>query len=114
VLFAQLLDDHPAVIKWSRPDIAIRYMTENKKYRHYIPDFLITLNDSSIILLEIKSGYKKYRSNLDAKIAAAKVFCAKKGWQYVLLECDHVFNEESLDTIIKFHGNKGVYWHLAC
>lgn len=98
------LDSSPEVVEWSSEEIIIPYRSpKDNKIHRYFPDFWVKLNTGHIYIVEIKPFYqtvppvpkkKKTKSALNeamtygvnlAKWAAAEVFCAKKGWQFVKL-----------------------------
>jgi hypothetical protein len=113
------LDEHPDVLKWASEEMTIQYHDPvKKKNRRYFPDFVIKRRGANgkieVIMIEVKpksqsqppvlkegkKPTKRYYAGLatwmtnEAKWAAAKAFCAKKGWIF------QVMNERDLG--IKF------------
>ena len=119
-IFCQWADHNDAVIQWASEPIAIPYMDKTKKdnkglpkKRHYYPDFLLKIRNSSgveeIWLVEIKPkketmppkpSSRKKKSTLiqenntwmvnEAKWKSAISYCQKRGWRFKILTEDHL------------------------
>ena len=96
----KILDLDVTVIKWTkRHGIKIPYFKEYKHY--YVPDFLITYENSNQVLEEVK-GYDESKKE---KILALKKYCKKNSIGYNIIQQD-----ELNELCIKFF-NKAV-WKL--
>lgn len=83
------LDADEEVICWSRCRNRIPYVSPEGQRRHYNPDLIVTLADGSIVIEEIKPSSLVGTEINQAKIAAAKLFCAERGWGFrVTTEAD--------------------------
>ena len=112
--FFKFLDTNPNVIKWGSENVAIPYVSPlDRKVHHYYIDNVVIIKESNNqlgkYLIEIKpknqtrapiqSGRKKQTTILyeqlmwaknNAKWEAAKQFCAKKKWQFLILTEDEL------------------------
>lgn len=77
----RLLDMSDNVVEWTKNHtIRIPYLYNNNIH-HYVPDFLIKMADSRIILEEVK-GYIKDKVVFDLKCIAAKKYCQDNNIEY--------------------------------
>ena len=106
------LDENTAILEWSSEELAIPYIcpTDNRRHR-YFPDFIVkvaTKNGIQTMILEVKpkketrEPVKKKRATKQyitevmtwgknsAKWAAAREYCADRGWQFMLITEDHL------------------------
>ena len=107
----QMLDQSKNVQKWGSEKLIINYISPFDKSKHrYYPDFVVVLNDNSKYIIEIKpknqtkppknSRNKKpqtllyeqtmYYLNV-AKWSAAKKYCDRNGYKFLLLDESHLF-----------------------
>ena len=72
------LEENDNVISYKASPLRIRYMFENRKH-NYIPDILVTYNDSHKELIEIKpmSILKRKDEQLMLKLEALRLYCFK-------------------------------------
>ncbi len=78
------LDASPLVKSWTKDHgIRIPYK-ERKRRRHYIPDFLVVLNDGRKRLEETK-GYVFSKMNFARKNLAANSYCLFRGMEFRLI-----------------------------
>lgn len=109
-------DSNPQIIRWCSEEIVIPYQcpTDNKMHR-YFPDALITvksnkdgLDEIKTYLVEIKPKrqtiepkMRKHKSKQyltevltwgknSAKWAAAKQYCAQRGYEFIIITEDHL------------------------
>jgi hypothetical protein len=110
--FMRRCDDTPGIVKWSSEEIVIPYVkpTDGQVHR-YFPDFRIDVKTTAgpihTSIIEIKpraqcrapKARKKTRKFLkevmtyeinEAKWAAARQFCALRGWSFVVLDEYHL------------------------
>lgn len=111
------LDENPSVIEWKSEEIPIPYISpvDNRRHR-YFPDFIVKVrkSDGSIqtLMLEVKpkaqtrepkiqkKRTRKYLTEVttwginQAKWAAAREFCADRGWNFKILTEDHIFGDK--------------------
>lgn len=85
----QILDNDEKVISYQEEPCRISYYYETYK-RYYIPDILITYNDGTQKLIEIKPSYFLEAKVNKAKFTAAKEYCEKRNWIF------EVWTESSL------------------
>lgn len=101
------LDENTAVIEWSSEELAIPYIcpTDNRRHR-YFPDFIVkaaTKDGVQTMILEVKpkketrepkkrkKATRQYITEVmtwgknQAKWAAAREYCADRGWQFQLI-----------------------------
>ena len=79
-----ILDTLDLVKTFKYEPVRIPYL-HKKKSRTYLPDFLIKLKSGTIILLEVCAPYTLVKwATRESKAIAAKKFCAKKGWKYLV------------------------------
>jgi hypothetical protein len=103
--YMNYLDDHPNIAKWTSEGLIIPYESPVDRNMHrYFTDFVVqTLNPRETYVIEIKPkskmvppkvpkrqtrGYLRevmdYAVN-EAKWEAARAFCKKKGWKFLVL-----------------------------
>lgn len=106
--FMRYCDLHEAIIGWSSEEIIVPYRDPSRgnKLHRYFPDFLIKKQEGDrikSIMIEIKPSSQlkppirksrvtkryitesyEYARN-EAKFAAARVYCEKRGWQFTVL-----------------------------
>jgi hypothetical protein len=76
-----LLDESSSVLSFQYEPLGVPYEW-NGKPRFTIPDFLVTMTDGSIVMVEIKpKGYRNKPKEL-AKADACSRFCTLSGWKY--------------------------------
>lgn len=102
------LDDNPAIIEWGSEELSIPYIcpTDNRPHR-YFPDFVVKVRTKDglvqTMILEVKPKKetiepkkkkkitKQYITEVmtwgknSAKWAAAREYCADRGWQFMLI-----------------------------
>ena len=106
------LDENTAVIEWSSEELAIPYIcpTDNRRHR-YFPDFIVkaaTKDGVQTMILEVKpkketrepkkrkKATRQYITEVmtwgknQAKWAAAREYCADRGWVFKLITEDHL------------------------
>jgi hypothetical protein len=110
LIVMQHFDHHPDVITWSSEECIIPYISpvDNRRHR-YFPDFVVKLRDKDgqikVIMIEVKpagqvaepkkpkssASNRRYLTEVktwsvnQAKWAAAREFCADKGWQFIIV-----------------------------
>jgi len=88
--YFQYLELNEDVKEYEYESFKIPYLSNKKtgKYRSYIPDFLVTFNDGSKIIVEIKP--KRFLSKLQVKkkISAAKEYALKNSLEFKVLTED--------------------------
>lgn len=101
-------DQHPQIIKWGSEEVVIpyRYRIDGKVHRYFVDVFMVVQNKDGSqqkILIEVKphaqtlppkkpqritesytEAAKTYVKNQD-KWAAAREFCERRGWKFVIL-----------------------------
>lgn len=78
------LDAHPKVREWTRSHgIRIPYH-QGGKIHHYQPDILVTMEDGTVYLEEVK-GRVFDTVKFVSKNLAARLFCESKGWKFRLV-----------------------------
>jgi len=109
-------DTMSSILAWNSEEIVIPYLSpKDGKYHRYFIDFMIITQDDSkpngkkVTLIEVKpkaqtrppkkQGKKKsrylheavtYEVNI-AKWQYAKMYCEKKGWDFLIMTEDHIF-----------------------
>ena len=104
-------DQNPSVIGWSSEEVAVPYKSPvDERWHRYFPDFMVRTRDRDgklqTRMIEVKphsqtiqppphsSGQKLTRKYLNevvqytinsSKWAAAREYCADRGWQFVVL-----------------------------
>jgi len=78
---AQLLDEDSAVASFQYEPLGVPYVWEGKK-RHTLPDFLVTMTDDSMVMIDVKPRGYTYNDKERAKAAACSVYCEQRGWRY--------------------------------
>lgn len=109
--FFRYVDTHPDIVWWQSEEVVVPYVSpiDGKKHR-YFPDVIVHKRDGSTVMIEIKpynqtlppdprkknatpSGrlsrryineVKTYGIN-DAKWKAARAFCKKRGWHFIIM-----------------------------
>lgn len=64
--------------------LRIPYEFEGKKHK-YLPDFMVSFNDGSRSIVEIKSSYFQTFANWEAKLSALRVYSVEVGVSYFVL-----------------------------
>ena len=106
--FCDWCETNSNVKSWKSESVEIKYFDSNDKKEHrYYPDFLIQLQDDTIILIEVKpesqirepkkpkrmtakakrnylNAFETYRKNM-LKFNAAVKYCAKRGWVFKII-----------------------------
>jgi hypothetical protein len=118
----QYLDKHQDVIQWSSEEVIIPYVSpiDNRKHRYFMDFWVHKRNRDGTIetcLIEVKpkkqtippkahTKGKPSKSFLNevktwgvnqAKWAAARIYCASRGWKF------YIFNEDDINVIGKFN-----------
>ncbi len=75
--------------------LAIQYIDpETNAIRSYYPDFITTLDDGTIQIIEVKGDNKIDDSVVQAKAAAAREMALESQMQYVMLPSTRIINEK--------------------
>jgi hypothetical protein len=112
-------DETPGILKWSSEEVVIPYISPLDGQRHrYFPDVYLESRAANgkmkCLIIEIKPKSqanwpttvratqkrrtRKYLKEAmtyavnQAKWAAATKFCASRGWQFMVMTEDHLFN----------------------
>lgn len=97
--FIKILESDSNVICLHKVPFIPYYNPVESRFRDYYPDFLIELSDKSIILVELKPDYQVSDKVVKAKAKAAKEYCKKLGYKYIILtELDLYKNPKSLEV----------------
>ena len=80
--YAKLLDADETVTTWKYEPFAIPYEHDGET-KQYLPDFLVSYDDESKELVEVKPDRLTYTSINEAKRKAAIALCEVAGWTYV-------------------------------
>lgn len=98
-------DSSDSVVQWASEELAIPYYDPVKRRpRRYFPDFLVRKKDGKTLMVEVKpakqsappvhrKGKKRQAiineeltwANNKAKWEAARQYCARNGWEFVVL-----------------------------
>jgi hypothetical protein len=92
----EILDSMESVASYQDQPFTISYEYNGQPFT-YIPDILVYLTDGSIKLLEVKPAERLSSPRVQAKHAAAEVFCIKKGWAFMVLTEVDLFRNERID-----------------
>jgi hypothetical protein len=81
------LDEDPRVSSWSYEPFFIEYVSNKstKKVRKYYPDFFVTMDDGSNVIVEIKQKRKLDQATVKKKAEAAERWCSEHGATYKIL-----------------------------
>ena len=80
------LESDDAVAKWTKNHgIRIPYFTEDRKFKTYIPDFLIEMTDGAIELVEMKGRHLLKNPNSKKKAEFARKWCDARNIKYRLI-----------------------------
>jgi hypothetical protein len=117
--FCKFLDENPNVLRWSFETLKIPYQSPvDKQLHYYIPDFIVEKKNKNnvveTLLVEVKpfkqtqqpkEGKRKSKKSLlnenitfainTSKWEAAKAFCEKNSWKFVILTEKELFNGNS-------------------
>jgi len=111
-------DETPEIIEWASEEFCISYRDPSKQntIHRYFPDFLIKVKQKDEILTKVieikpykqtqlpikkKRVTKRYITEVNeyvrnqAKWTAAKAFCEDKGWQFVVITENELFNKQA-------------------
>lgn len=83
--FARIAEDSCNVSKYARPNFSIPYLDVEGGTRSYHPDFVVTLKEGLIFVVEIKSLYYLKDPNNQYKFIAAKKFCESNNYVFLVL-----------------------------
>lgn len=99
--FIQNCDKDSNIIKLETPD-PIEYKKDDGTVHNYLPDFKLTLDTGIVVIVEIKPNnlVKKSRIVLLKRIAAKK-YCRKNSYKYIILTENELFNN--------IHGSFNIY-----
>jgi Sigma-70, region 4 len=81
----RVLDRAPQVVWFCEQPAAIGY-TFAGQHRTYYPDLLIATSDGHCVLVEVKTLREIPLAINQAKAAAARAFCARHGWGYLVTD----------------------------
>lgn len=107
-------DQASYILGWNSEEIIIPYISpKDTKYHRYFIDFLIVTKDDNgekvVTLIEVKPEKEKYPPKRQgkkksrflkeaityevnqAKWAAARKYCEKKGWRFMIMTEKHIF-----------------------
>jgi endogenous inhibitor of DNA gyrase (YacG/DUF329 family) len=84
-LFIRMCDQDLSIIKFSRCKMRIPYVDENGSVRHYNPDFILTYQDGSEFVTEVKPYYLLYNERVVLKSQAAIDYLTKLNIKYLFL-----------------------------
>ena len=76
------LDHREDVVEWHYEPFSIPY-TLDERTKRYIPDFQVVLRDGRCLIIEVKPPEMTSTEMNNAKMIAAKDFCAKNGWSFI-------------------------------
>lgn len=76
-----LLDGSSSVLSFQYEPLAVPYVWQGRN-RFTIPDFLATMTNGSIVMIEVKPKGYTYNAKEQAKAAACTQFCERSGWNY--------------------------------
>ena len=62
----------------------IKYKDENGKKHSYTPDFEVHFHDGRVEIHEFSMAKKRLEKSIRDREAAAKIFCAERGWKYIV------------------------------
>ncbi len=83
--FIRMLDRAPQVLWFCEQPVAIGYSFDGR-HRTYYPDLLMATGDGYCVLVEVKPLPDMPLAVNQAKAAAARQFCARHGWGYLLTD----------------------------
>jgi hypothetical protein len=109
--FCLYCERNPAISSWSSESFSIKYFSPfDNKYHNYFPDYLLTLSDGRVFIVEIKpksqlikpnppkkktpKALKNYKWAFETwtinmcKKDAAENFAKSRGWEYLLVTED--------------------------
>lgn len=87
--FLQLIDTDLNVVQLQYEEVVIPYGS----YQHYVPDYLVTLVDGRRFMVEIKP--ESLLSYCEEKFEAAKSWCSRNGYTFLVLTEDALFSSSS-------------------
>jgi len=73
------------VKSWKRCDFSIPWKNSNGENVNYIPDLLVTYNDESVVIEELKG---RLQPNDVLKMKAGIEYAEQRGWKYKLIQYD--------------------------
>jgi hypothetical protein len=79
------LDRAPQIIWFCEQPVAIGY-TFAGRHRTYYPDLLAATDDGCCVLIEVKAVLDMPLAINQAKATAARAFCTRRGWGYLLTD----------------------------
>lgn len=80
--YMEELDSRDDVVDWHYEPFSIPY-TLDERTKRYIPDFQVVLRDGRCLIIEVKPPEMTSTEMNNAKMIAAKDFCAKNGWSFI-------------------------------
>jgi len=86
--FIYLLEFDPGVVTFAEQPLTLEY-THAGKARHYTPDFQVQYAPERQVMVEIKPAAFLEQQDNPLKFAAARAWCAERGWTFrVVTEVD--------------------------
>ena len=79
--YAYVLDFEPEVTSFSEQPLTIEY-ADADRVRRYTPDFEVVRTDQQHWLVECKPQQLLHTDDNQRKFAAARAWCAERGWQF--------------------------------
>ena len=102
----RLLDRAPQVLWFCEQPTAIGYSYAGR-HRTYYPDLLAATSDGYCVLIEVKPLNDMALAVNQAKAAAARAFCARSGWGYLLTDADDRTLHDLLNAKVPEHAARG-------
>lgn len=84
-------DREPTVVSYAYEPVKVPYLSSARarKFRNYLPDFVVELVGGRKIMVEVKPSKKLLHAQVQKKLAAARVWCAERGLELqVITEVD--------------------------
>lgn len=97
---AEILDGSPAVRALEKDALRLNYQIDGKSLI-YIPDFLITLVNNDVVVIEVKAERFLYDRKTIAKLEALRNYALRHKYNYLVLTGRSKVNLEPLQLLVR-------------
>lgn len=86
------LDACPEVERWDYESVRIPYTYDNHK-RWYVPDFIVTFNDGTRDMYEVKPEHLLQTERVQRTTAAGEAYCRENGFRQYLIVTKQILTD---------------------
>lgn len=103
-------DRNPTISDYQSQPIRIPYVDSDGKKHTYVPDFMVWKVDGSIEIHEVTRSERRLLPNAQRREKAAREYCAKKGWTYVVHTEDSLPDDTETANLLELYMFRPTYY----